>query len=96
MIPTQFTLTSTHACTPRLSSDHLLLPLDRWHTLELVDLVRFNSDGKIAAIREYFDTRLIHDLVLEHEASLKKGGEESSGKGAEEKGDKGAKEIGGE
>ena len=43
--------------------------LDRWHTLELVDLVRFNSDGMIATIREYFDTRLIHDLVREHEAN---------------------------
>ena len=53
--------------------------LDRWHTLELVDLVRFNSDGKIAAIREYFDTRLIHDLILEHEANQGKKKEQATG-----------------
>ena len=52
--------------------------LDRWHTLQLVDLVRFNSDGKIAAIREYFDTRLIHDLVREHEANQGKTKEQSA------------------
>ena len=45
--------------------------LDRWVTLEYVDLVRFNSDGKIATIREFFDTRLLHDLVREHEGKQK-------------------------
>lgn len=57
--------------------------------------MRFDSDGKIATIREYFDTRLIHDLVLEHEANQKKGGGGVEGKvekGAEEKG---KKEVGG-
>ena len=61
--------------------DHYLINfLDRWHTLELVDLVRFNSDGKIAAIREYFDTRLIHDLIREHEANQGKKKEEAEAK----------------
>ncbi|KAG8531108.1 uncharacterized protein KY384_004465 [Bacidia gigantensis] len=52
---------------------------DRWHTLKLVDLVRFDSNGKIATIREYFDTRLIHDLVLEHEANQGKEEEQTEG-----------------
>lgn len=31
-----------------------------------VDLVRFNSEGKIAQLREFFDTRHVHDHVEEH------------------------------
>ena len=63
---------ATHHAAALLRPISSLISLDRWHTLELVDLVRFNSDGKIATIREYFDTRLIHDLIREHEANLGK------------------------
>ncbi len=33
-----------------------------------VDLVRFNSEGKIAQLRHFFDTRHVHDHVEEHES----------------------------
>lgn len=36
-----------------------------------VDLVRFNSQGKIAQLREFFDTRHVHDHVEEHHGKSK-------------------------
>lgn len=38
-----------------------------------VDLVRFNSQGKIAQLRQFFDTRHLHDHVEEHHGKSKEG-----------------------
>ena len=39
---------------------------DKPYTNLHVDLVRYNSQGKIAHLREFFDTRHVHDHLEEH------------------------------
>lgn len=42
------------------------------HRMEFVDLVRFNSDKKIAQMIEFFDTKQLHGHVEDHESSQSK------------------------
>lgn len=42
---------------------------DKPYRHEFVDLVRFNTDGKIAQIKEFQDTKLIHTHWNEHQSS---------------------------
>ena len=39
---------------------------------EWVDLVRFNSEGKIAQLKEFLDTKALHGHLDEHESSQSK------------------------
>ncbi|KAG8530273.1 uncharacterized protein KY384_004774 [Bacidia gigantensis] len=43
----------------------------REYKLEMVDLVRFDSNGKIAQMKEFMDSVAIHNLVDEHEKKMK-------------------------
>lgn len=45
--------------------------LDRPYVVELVDLVRFDSDGKIAQLKEFFDSEHIHSHLDEHDSKTK-------------------------
>lgn len=42
-------------------------PTDKPYRNEHITLVRFNSDGKIAELKEFFDTKEVHDHLDEHE-----------------------------
>ncbi|KAI4164798.1 MAG: hypothetical protein LQ342_001430 [Letrouitia transgressa] len=44
---------------------------DRPYVVELVDLVRFDSDGKIAQLKEFFDSEHIHSHLDEHDSKTK-------------------------
>lgn len=44
---------------------------DKPYHLEFVDLVRFNSQGKIAKMKEFLDSGHIHKHVEEHESQKK-------------------------
>lgn len=55
------------------SNLYAIIRLDNpWHKV-LVDLVLFNSQGKIAQIKECPDTEHIHAHVEEHESKTKEG-----------------------
>lgn len=55
------------------SNLYAIIRLDNpWHEV-LVDLVLFNSQGKIAQIKECPDTGHIHAHVEEHESKTKEG-----------------------
>ena len=43
----------------------------REYKLDMVDLVRFNSQGKIVQMKEFLDSVAIHNLVEEHEKKTK-------------------------
>lgn len=45
--------------------------LDRPYNSEFVDLVRFDSDGKIAQLKEFFDSGHVHSHVEEHESKTR-------------------------
>ncbi|KAI4126772.1 MAG: hypothetical protein LQ338_003590 [Usnochroma carphineum] len=49
--------------------------LGRPYVLEFVDLVRFDSNGKIAQMKEFLDSGHIHSHVEEHESKTKDGKE---------------------
>ena len=49
----------------------LVHPLDKPYRVEYVDLVRFNSQGKIAQLKEFFDSGHIQSHVVEHESKTK-------------------------
>ncbi|KAL9614242.1 MAG: hypothetical protein Q9167_001264 [Letrouitia subvulpina] len=44
---------------------------DRPYVMEFVDFVRFDSDGKIAQLKEFFDSGHLHSHVEEHESKTK-------------------------
>lgn len=52
---------------------YAVIRLDNPWLKELVDLVLFNSQGKIAQIKECPDTGHIHAHVEEHESKTKEG-----------------------
>ncbi|KAI4193976.1 MAG: hypothetical protein LQ348_002735 [Seirophora lacunosa] len=45
---------------------------DKTFHMEFVDLVRFNSKGKIAQLKEYFDKGHMHNHLTEHEDNKNK------------------------
>ncbi|KAL9610020.1 MAG: hypothetical protein Q9167_005262 [Letrouitia subvulpina] len=45
----------------------------REYQLEMVDLVRFDSKGKIVQMKEFLDSVAIHNLVDAHEKKVKEG-----------------------
>ena len=44
---------------------------DKPYHVEYVDLVRFDSHGKIAQLKEFWDNGHIHNHVEEHESKTK-------------------------
>ena len=44
---------------------------DKPFHVEWVDLVRFNSQGKIAQMKEFFDSENTHNHLEEHESKTK-------------------------
>ena len=56
-----------------LVTEDLAPHLDKPYHLEFVDLVRFNSEGKIAQIKEFLDSGHIHSHVEEHESKQREG-----------------------
>ena len=57
-------LTTDDACV-------LVYPPDKPYRMEYVDLVRFNSQGKVAQLKEFFDSGHIQSHVVEHEGKTK-------------------------
>ena len=49
------------------------MKLGRHYDIEMVDLVQFDSEGKIVQMKEYLDAVAIHNLVEEHEKKTKGG-----------------------
>ena len=45
--------------------------LDKPFHVEWVDLVRFNSQGKITQMKEFFDSENTHNHLEEHESKTK-------------------------
>lgn len=45
--------------------------IEKPYHVEYVDLVRFNSQGKIAQMKEFFDSNEIQNHVVEHESQTK-------------------------
>ena len=49
------------------------MPSDKPYANLHVDLVRFNSQGKIAQLKHFYDTRHVHDHLEEHYSKTREG-----------------------